>query len=91
MHSNTIAALLAKHTVSVMDYALGLDKPRTKGYISLEVVAELADALEKDSKACQHCGSMTETMQGPIPFCTYCDRQKFPITAADFIKRTKEI
>ncbi len=89
MHSNTIAALLAKHTVSVMDYALGMDKPRTKGYISLEIVAELAEALEKDSKSCAHCGSVSETIKGPLAFCVSCDRQKFPIEAADFIKRSK--
>ena len=91
MHSNTIAALLAKHTVSVMDYALGLDKPRTKGYISLEIAAELAEMLEQDSKYCAHCNSAIETMKGPIPFCGSCGRQKTPIKAAEFIKRSKEI
>ncbi len=90
MHSNVIAAVISKHTVSVMDYALGLDKPRIKGYISLEMVAELADAIEKDSECCANCGSPNQEMRGPLPYCVYCKRYGSPIKAADFIKRSKE-
>ena len=90
MDSNTIATLISKHTVSVMDYALGMDKPRTKGYISLELVAELAEALEKDSAYCAHCGSPNHEMKGSLPYCARCERYKSPIKAADFIKRSKE-
>lgn len=91
MQATTLAALISKHTVSVMDYALGMDKPRTKGYISLEIVEELGVVLEAESGYCVHCGSGSQVMKGPLPYCSYCDRQKFPVKATEFIKRSKEV
>ncbi len=68
MDSRTLAALLSKHTVSVMDYAVGMDRPRTKGYISLELVDDLAAALEAESIYCTCCGSSHELACEVWPF-----------------------